>query len=329
MNAVSISIIIPIYNAEAYLTDCLKSIQGQTFTDFEVLLVNDGSQDNSGKICDAFTKQDPRFHVIHKTNGGVSSARNAGLELANARWICFMDSDDKVTSNYLKDLYDARNEKENTLIIQGFLTLLPDNTSINRNFSDEQYDVNTIHKAFDLTNLNRLGFPFAKLFDIKIINQYHIRFIPEIHYWEDKMFLWEYMTHIHFLRTISGMNYHYYIRNNGNNLSSKISTYESEIKCYHTYYDLTRILIKKFNLTDESQRNINSTVSEALIRRSIGALYQKQTRKPYKDRIKLLKNITDEQIAFVKNITPRVVGFIKQPCICYPNNIIIFATGSI
>ena len=76
MNTVSISIIVPVYQAAAYLEACLESIRQQTFTDFEVWLIDDGSPDNSGSICDAFATQDPRFRVIHQPNGGVSSARN-------------------------------------------------------------------------------------------------------------------------------------------------------------------------------------------------------------------------------------------------------------
>ena len=111
MSKIAISVIVPIYNAEAYLQSCLDSLRSQSFSDFEVWLIDDGSKDCSGKICDDFARVDPRFHVIHKPNGGVSSARNSGLEQANGEWICFVDADDTVGSNYLHQLYQATTYK--------------------------------------------------------------------------------------------------------------------------------------------------------------------------------------------------------------------------
>ncbi|HFU5892253.1 TPA: glycosyltransferase family 2 protein, partial [Enterococcus faecium] len=89
-----ISIIVPIYNVEQYLRKCVDSILAQTFTDFEVILVDDGSPDNSGAICDEYAKLDSRVRVIHKENGGLSDARNAGIEIAKGKYLGFVDSDD-------------------------------------------------------------------------------------------------------------------------------------------------------------------------------------------------------------------------------------------
>ena len=137
---VKISVIIPIYNAESFLNECLVSIQNQTFTDYEVWLIDDGSTDNSGTICDKFATQNKQFHVIHKKNGGVSSARNTGLEKAKGEWICFMDADDTVENEYLSTLYQVVNNQKDLLIIQGFKTFLPDNTYIDKCFTDQLYN---------------------------------------------------------------------------------------------------------------------------------------------------------------------------------------------
>ena len=91
-----ISVIVPVYNTEKYLHRCIDSILEQTFTDFELLLINDGSKDNSGAICDEYAQKDSRVRVFHKENGGVSSARNLGLDKANGEWITFIDSDDDI-----------------------------------------------------------------------------------------------------------------------------------------------------------------------------------------------------------------------------------------
>ena len=102
-----ISIIVPVYNTEKFLHRCIDSILAQTYTDFELLLIDDGSKDSSGAICDVYAAQDTRVRVFHKENGGVSSARKMGVENAKGSWIGFVDSDDEISSSYFKDLYEA------------------------------------------------------------------------------------------------------------------------------------------------------------------------------------------------------------------------------
>lgn len=101
-----ISIIIPVYNVEKYLRECLDSVLAQTFCDYEVIMTNDGSTDNSGSICDEYARRDSRFRTIHKANGGLSSARNAALDIARGEYIFFLDSDDFITPSCLQILVD-------------------------------------------------------------------------------------------------------------------------------------------------------------------------------------------------------------------------------
>lgn len=117
----SISIIVPVYKVEPYLHRCVDSILTQTFTDFELVLIDDGSPDNCGKICDNYAEKDNRIHVIHQQNGGLSAARNTGIDWvfanSNCQWICFIDSDDWVHPQYLELLLEA-NKKFSTKISQ-------------------------------------------------------------------------------------------------------------------------------------------------------------------------------------------------------------------
>ena len=101
----SISVIVPVYNTETYLHACIESIVNQSFVDFDLILVDDGSTDGSGQVCDAEASKDKRIRVIHKENEGVSVARNTGIECARSKWITFIDSDDTVEKDYLKVLY--------------------------------------------------------------------------------------------------------------------------------------------------------------------------------------------------------------------------------
>ena len=106
-----ISVIIPVYNVEPYICRCVDSILGQTFTDFELILVDDGSPDNCGAICDEYARKDNRIHVIHQKNGGLSAARNAGIDWmfdhSDSQWLTFVDSDDWIHREYLKILLQA------------------------------------------------------------------------------------------------------------------------------------------------------------------------------------------------------------------------------
>ena len=114
-----ISVIVPVYKAEQYLERCVKSILEQTYQNFELILVDDGSPDGSPILCDKWAEKDSRVHVIHKENGGASSARNAGLKIAKGNWIAFADSDDWLDRTALKTLYDLANQYNVPMAIGG------------------------------------------------------------------------------------------------------------------------------------------------------------------------------------------------------------------
>lgn len=113
-----VSIIVPVYNIESYLSKCIESLQSQTMTDFEAILVDDGSTDNSGNLCDRYAAQDSRFRVIHKVNGGLSSARNAGLDSVKGEYIMFVDGDDYLVSNAVQSMKDIADANDSFDFIQ-------------------------------------------------------------------------------------------------------------------------------------------------------------------------------------------------------------------
>ena len=112
-----ISVLVPVYNTNQYLPRCIDSILGQSFTDFELLLIDDGSTDGSAKICDAYAEKDSRIRVLHKENGGVSSARNLGLNEAKGEWVVFVDSDDWISDNCIKLLTEPLRNKEFDIVV--------------------------------------------------------------------------------------------------------------------------------------------------------------------------------------------------------------------
>lgn len=202
-NKPTISIIVPVYNTEKYLRRCLDSIVAQTFKDYECIIVDDGSTDDSAAICDEYEKKDSRFKVLHKKNEGVSTARNVGIEYAEGEFITFVDSDDYLSSVYLRDLYD---NKEYNYVVGSFQTFPAPSTVIAGNESYESKDFAHFLRLCNLCN----GYPWGKLFKTSIINKYKIRFNRNLTVYEDYLFCLDYIKHIDSVIQIPNANYYYY-----------------------------------------------------------------------------------------------------------------------
>lgn len=195
METPQISIIIPVYNAEEYLHQCLDSILVQTFSDWECILVDDGSKDNSGSICDEYAQKDKRFKVVHKHNEGVSSARNVGLVEAEGKWLYFCDADDTLVPKAFEFLLDG--EKENCqFVMAGYNKFLSDGSlresysgTIKRKISI--YDA--IKELYRPTNLSYQGYLWCKLFQTNIIKAHNIQFDERIFFNEDRLFIMQYL----------------------------------------------------------------------------------------------------------------------------------------
>ena len=171
------SIIVPVYKTEQYIERCVTSILNQTYKDFELILIDDGSPDRCPRMCDEYQKLDSRVKVIHKKNGGVSSARNCGLEIARGTFVWFVDSDDYIEPFSLQQLFEAQKEKEadlyvfNTQQVQSFYT----------------GDINQFFKKYYFTYV--LGFePWNKLYRREIIQKNHLEFDVQETIGEDLLF---------------------------------------------------------------------------------------------------------------------------------------------
>lgn len=193
-----LSIIIPVYNTESYLPQCLDSILSQSFTDFELLLIDDGSTDNSGAICDNYAQKDTRIKVFHLINGGVSSARNFGLDKALGEWIYFVDSDDELFPEGLRTMVECISDEVDS-VMGGF----------------EQYEANG--KLWETSNVRTtelltkrdsllvlypehsihcyyyLGYMCLRMFRNKLIQVYSLRFDTTISIKEDTLFITQYL----------------------------------------------------------------------------------------------------------------------------------------
>lgn len=183
MNNPKISVIVPVYNVEKYLRRCIDSILAQTFTDFELLLIDDGSKDNSGDICDGYAMKDERVRVFHKKNGGVSSARNLGLDNAKGEWVSFVDADDWVSGIYFSEgLLDTSNDL--------VLNKISNQEYITKNFKETKCIPSLLFSKI-LNKQISLG-PWAKFFRRDIIEREDLRYYEDIKFAEDAIFNLQY-----------------------------------------------------------------------------------------------------------------------------------------
>lgn len=206
---VAISIVIPVYNVESKLRRCLISIQNQSYPDFEVLLIDDGSKDSSGLICDEFVKKDSRFKVYHTENRGVSKARNFGIEKSIGKYLTFIDSDDYVEMEYLADLLAG---------IDGELVISNVNycsTDLTKKLSQEKkgnYNIEVKEEpdqVADLLKDRKLNYVYAKLYKNDLIFEFNIRFHDKVSLGEDTMFVFDYLSHTKKISVIDSSNYNY------------------------------------------------------------------------------------------------------------------------
>ena len=177
--SMDISIVVPVYKVEKYIHRCIKSILNQSYSSFNLVIVDDGSPDNCGKICDEYAKKDTRIHVIHKSNGGLSDARNAGIDWAiknsDSKWITFIDSDDWVHPQYLEKMISSAEETNcNVCIVRYKKTNVPENYIVSKNnyrvFDTQQfYCCNTANatvawgKLFKKSKFETIRFPVGRL----------------------------------------------------------------------------------------------------------------------------------------------------------------------
>lgn len=215
-----ISVIVPIYNAEKYLFTCLNSIVNQSYSNLEIILIDDGSIDNSLNICNEFAAKDKRIKVIHKDNQGVSAARNDGIEYSSGYYIAFVDSDDYISENYLYELYNELTIKKSDLsicMIQNF-GLCNEVQSMNPSVLDFNQPENSIWNELNSTYL--LYGPCNKLYKSKIIKFHNILFDEKLCYGEDLFFNFKYLNFINKI-AITDNTIYYYRHESKQSLSKK------------------------------------------------------------------------------------------------------------
>lgn len=280
-----ISIIVPVYNAEAYLSDCIDSILSQSLAAFEILLIDDGSTDKSGNIIGKYAKIDNRIRTFAKENGGVSSARNVGLENAKGKWITFVDADDILQPDALLHLVSLVGTSETDLGIAGY-DCINELMEVISSSLDNKESVKVVSKDNGITLLyeNRFWqwFICSKIFKSAIIKHGNIKFDENVFFGEDRLFIMKYVCamqgeiifssepiyryRIH-KNSVEGISSVHFNERVFSGFNASVMMYMSLMKCdtllYNKYlgrvdiissYRTLKHMIKKFTIGDEQKK---------------------------------------------------------------------------
>lgn len=232
MTKPKISVIVPVYKVEKYLPQCIESVLSQTYEHLELLLIDDGSPDESGVICDKYAAQDKRIHVFHKKNGGVSSARNIGLENMTGEWVCFLDSDDWWEPAFLQNFIELVEDGKCDLALQGYIEEdeIKDSKQI---ISLPKLSFNTASELIvflEQTKGIHNGFLWHRIYRASIFKDKGIKFPIGISFAEDGDVFFRYMKYAKNLRVTDKCGYHY--RKIEGSLTSKGKTVAKDVLRY-------------------------------------------------------------------------------------------------
>lgn len=302
-----VSLIVPVYKVENYINQCLDSLINQTLKDIEIILIDDGSPDNSGKICDEYSRNDHRIKVIHKENGGVSAARNDGIKEATGDYIMFLDSDDWAEENMCEVAYNAIVEKK---VDMAFFTHYTNysNKEILENkmpksfYYDKKEDIEKIQlivindkyvKLID-NSLSYSGFtaPWSKIFSRKFIQENNILYNLNVKgIFDDGLFVLECLEKANNIYFENVSLYHYRIID-----SSIMRSYNpNKIQIYNTIFDELKLFANKYKKSDMffevccSRAVINLTIVLDI------CFFNKLNKTPYKEKSQQIKKLLNSK----------------------------------
>jgi glycosyltransferase involved in cell wall biosynthesis len=244
-----ITIIIPVYNAEKYIESCIKSVLQQTYTNLQIVLIDDGSSDKSKQICDEYANVDKRIEVVHKVNGGVSSARNSGIQITRGKYLCFIDADDVVNKNIIQMLYTNLISNNSDMSMCGHATVEIDYNTEKLTYHRPPHfsgDTKGFLKKIDVfLSAESVQGPCAKLLKTSIVTDNKVIFPLDFSFGEDTIFVYNYIKYTTSISSFSDVLY-FYKKVNANSLSSKDDN--NRIDTYIYLFDKLSKLLTEFDV---------------------------------------------------------------------------------
>lgn len=274
-----ISVIVPVYKVEKYLNQCVDSIINQTYTNLEIILVDDGSPDNCGKICDEYAKKDSRIKVIHKENGGLSDARNIGTSMAMGEFLTYIDSDDNISLNYVEYLYDLIKKEDEIMFSACGVQVVRNPTEISQitaindkyvilnekqAFENMLYDkglyLSAWGKLFKTEFIKKYKFPKGKVYEDTAVIYYWIYDAKKIAYGEGKCYF--YINRENSISNQKNFNQNEmdYIENTNKMLNfiiSKYSELEKPVNRFYLYSNFRELRILLFSKIKNEDMEMN------------------------------------------------------------------------
>lgn len=306
-----ISIIVPVYKVEKVLHNCIESILNQSFTDFELLLIDDGSPDKSGDICDSYAKKDSRIKVIHKHNQGVSTTRNKGFAMAQGKYIVCVDSDDYVDQDYLQSFLDVKEKYSDAEIIWCGIKTVSDykKTVVDyAKFSNaEDISVSNVNKIMTLHKKWLNASPFNKLFSAEIIKENNLVMDKNLSLGEDLLFNLSYLDVCRNKKIyISNKCTYNYVKTGGESLDNKY--YGNMFDVYKHINSMMYNYIIKWNV-DENELDIYNVAVYYSYDKCLRNTFRKDSSLSEKERYKVNNDIlhSKEFISAVKKAKNEIV----------------------
>lgn len=314
------SIIVPVYNSEKTIERCVVSILSQTERDFELLLIDDGSTDRSEKICDSYANKDCRIKVFHKKNGGVSSARNAGIDNANGEWITFVDSDDWISEDFLS-AFGENDLNEKTLYVQGSRKYRGEGKYETwMHFDSSTINLNDVHDYRVLNEVLIYGTPWAKLYNLELLKSQNIRFNETMNLHEDHVFYFEYITNVESVGLVADNGYIYNVEECENSLSrGKFVDYKAELNAMNMLKLNFCTILKKFSLRASHFREVKTLIYGLPLRAFVTALRKSNDRSLVKEigrNVPILDSVCNYRPYGVKHIAAKYYYLAKAMWSC-------------
>lgn len=270
-----VTLIVPIYNAAAYLENCLDTIKAQSYREFEALLVNDGSTDASFDICRSYVQSDSRFRLIDKPNSGVSDSRNRALDQACGKYLQFLDSDDWLTPNAIETLVHAAESTGADLVLSHFYRVVGERMAQRGHIKARQVLTRQefAEEMMKAPANYYYGVLWNKLYRRSIVEAHRLRFPSDINWCEDFLFNLNYIEHVRLVSAVPEPIYYY--RKRGDSLVNAQASLRRTVAMKRSTFEYYKELYRKLDLYEEQKGRIYSYLLSAATDGAVGPLSPK------------------------------------------------------
>ena len=314
-----ISVMIPAYNAEKYIGECLESLKNQTYENIEVVIVNDGSKDQTQSICEKYVSEDNRFRLINQENGGEGAARNRGLQESKGKYLCFVDADDHVYPEFVENMHKMQQEYQAGMVICGFTELKGDQV-----INETSGEIEVMNQEDAMEKLLRedsfKGYVWNKMFDMDIIRAQNLQFNVSLAVWTDVLFVFQYMLHIQKV-VFNPKPMYYYIY-----LESSVSHAANHVLAVDKSYSAIRAKEQMVdNIPDgydkvKKQLAVRFVKSSLAVIRNVGYSGAETTSEYYRNSISLIKKYKKRAFGSL-TLKDKLLVYMCLLCPCFLNHL--------